>query len=90
MVTAIASLPPTSSPAALALELSGPATCLSCHAADLTLTDNAVAAGADWRCRRCGQLWDARRLAAVAAYAGWLSDRAASADDGAAAAQAGI
>jgi hypothetical protein len=24
-----------------------------------------------WRCRRCGQHWDARRVAAVAAYAAW-------------------
>ena len=77
MVTAIASRSPMDSPAAL--ELAGPATCPSCHAVDLTMTDSAVAAGADWRCQRCGQLWGARRLAAVAAYAGWVSERAASA-----------
>jgi hypothetical protein len=74
MVTTIASRPPMHS-AAAALELAGPATCPSCHAADLTMTDNAVATGANWRCRRCGQLWDAGRLAAVAAYAVWLSER---------------
>jgi ribosomal protein L37AE/L43A len=77
MVTTIASRPPTHSPAAPALELAGPATCPSCHAADLTMTDSAVATGANWRCRRCGQLWDVGRLAAVAAYAVWLSERAA-------------
>jgi hypothetical protein len=25
----------------------------------------------EWRCVRCGQRWDAARLAAVAAYAAW-------------------
>lgn len=90
MVTAIASRPMMNSSGAIALELAGPATCPSCHAADLTMTDSAVAAGADWRCRRCGQLWDVRRLAAVDAYAGWLSERAASAADRATSAQAGV
>jgi hypothetical protein len=28
----------------------------------------------DWRCRRCGQRWDAARLAAVAVYAAWAAD----------------
>jgi len=62
--------------AALAPELAGAATCPSCHTADLTLTDSAVAAGADWRCRRCGQQWDAGRLTKVAAYEVWVSERA--------------
>jgi hypothetical protein len=39
------------------------------------MTTGAVAAGADWRCPRCGQRWDSRRLASVAAYAVWLSER---------------
>ena len=59
----------------LAPGLGGHATCLSCHTVDLTVTDSAVAAGADWRCVRCGQRWDARRLAAVTAYTQWLSER---------------
>lgn len=88
MVTAIASRLPMDLSAAL--ELAGPATCPSCHAVDLTMTDSAVAAGADWRCRRCGQLWDARRLAAVAAYAGWLSERTASAGERATTAPADV
>lgn len=58
---------------ALVVELGGPAKCPSCHTADLTMTEGAVAAGADWRCQRCSQRWDAGRLAAVAAYAEWLS-----------------
>ena len=55
--------------------LAGPAICLSCHTADLTMTASAVASGADWRCARCGQGWDTRRLAAVTAYALWESER---------------
>jgi predicted Zn finger-like uncharacterized protein len=57
----------------------GFATCPSCHTSDAAVTNAAVGAGADWRCRRCGQRWDGRRLAAVAAYAKWDVDyRAAS------------
>jgi transcription elongation factor Elf1 len=26
-----------------------------------------------WQCRRCGQAWDARRLATVAEYAAWVA-----------------
>ena len=54
------------------------ATCPSCHHADATMTTAAIGAGADWRCRRCGQHWDRIRLATVAAYARWLSTRTAS------------
>src|SRR5688572_12562991 len=49
-----------------------PAICQSCHTEDLTTTNGAVEAGAYWRCRRCGQQWDAARLKAVASYADWL------------------
>ena len=58
-----------------ALELVGSATCPSCHQADPTVTNVAVNRGADWRCVRCGQRWDALRLSTVAAYAVWLSER---------------
>ena len=78
MVSTTASSPPMTASSTLTPApgtLGGHATCQSCHTADLTVTDSAVAAGADWRCRRCGQRWDARRLAAVAAYAEWLSER---------------
>jgi hypothetical protein len=44
------------------------------------MTDSAVAAGADWHCRRCGQQWDAGRLVKVAAYAAWESERTSAAD----------
>ena len=51
-----------------------PATCPMCHTA-ATLSESALHAGGNWRCGRCGQHWDARRLAAVAAYAAWRADR---------------
>ena len=75
MVSTVASRPPMSAAATLAPELAGLATCPSCHTEDATLTNGAVSAGADWRCRRCGQRWDARRLATVAAYDAWVAGR---------------
>jgi hypothetical protein len=53
------------------VEPEGLATCPLCHTADATLTNASLAAGADWRCGRCGQMWDQKRLATVAAYAAW-------------------
>lgn len=44
-----------------------------CHT-PTSVTQNAIEAGGDWRCVRCGQRWDAVRLAAVAAYATWAID----------------
>ena len=49
-------------------------TCPLCHAS-ATLTQSAIDAGGAWRCERCGQQWDAARLAAVAAYAIWTAER---------------
>jgi predicted Zn finger-like uncharacterized protein len=46
------------------------AVCPMCHTS-ATVTQSAIEAGGDWRCVRCGQHWDARRLATVAAYAEW-------------------
>jgi transcription elongation factor Elf1 len=59
-------------------ELVGLATCPSCHTEDQSLTKLAVSTGAYWQCGQCGSRWDARRLATVAAYAVWVSERAAS------------
>ncbi|MGH9345863.1 MAG: hypothetical protein ACRD26_01220 [Vicinamibacterales bacterium] len=42
-----------------------------CHTTHPVLTDDARQSGSDWRCVRCGQRWDAARLATVAAYAAW-------------------
>jgi ribosomal protein L37AE/L43A len=50
------------------------ATCPMCHTS-ATLSQSALEAGGAWRCVRCGQHWDARRLATVAAYAAWTVDR---------------
>jgi ribosomal protein L37AE/L43A len=44
-------------------------TCPLCHTEDTTTTVQAVAEGSTWRCARCGQMWSADRLAAVALYA---------------------
>lgn len=56
-------------------EPQGFATCPACHVVDATVTNAALAVGCDWRCRRCGQMWDKRRLATVAAYDVWESAR---------------
>lgn len=51
------------------------ATCPLCHSPDVSLSNDELAAGGGWRCTRCGQQWDARRLATVAAYAAWELER---------------
>jgi hypothetical protein len=45
--------------------------CPLCHTTHPSLRRDALQAGGDWRCVRCGQRWNARRLATVAAYAAW-------------------
>ena len=51
-----------------------PATCPMCHTR-ASLTQSALDAGGAWRCVRCGQHWDAARLAAGAGYAAWVVQR---------------
>ena len=53
----------------------GFAACPGCHMLDTALTNASLAAGGDWRCQRCGQRWDQGRIATVAAYAAWDSER---------------
>jgi hypothetical protein len=53
-------------------EASRLASCPLCYTTQPSLSQDAVASGADWRCARCGQRWDARRLATVTAYAAWV------------------
>ena len=71
---------PLSSPRATAalLELPSdtlrPVTCPSCHTTHGSLTQEALQAGGVWVCVRCGQGWDAHRLATVAAYAVWAAE----------------
>ena len=55
------------------------ATCPMCHT-PTSVTQSAIHAGGAWRCLRCGQHWDAGRLAAVAAYDAWMVDQAGSHD----------
>jgi hypothetical protein len=45
--------------------------CSLCHTASADLTLAELAAGGAWRCRTCGQHWDARRVDTVAASAVW-------------------
>jgi hypothetical protein len=51
------------------------ATCPLCHTIEMSLSEDALAAGGGWRCTICGQRWDAPRLATVAAYAVWALER---------------
>ena len=51
-----------------------PAACPMCHTRT-SLNQSALDAGGAWRCVRCGQQWDAARLATVAAYAAWVVER---------------
>jgi hypothetical protein len=44
----------------------GPGTCILCHTIDHAVSEAALAAGGGWKCARCGQRWDAARLAAAA------------------------
>jgi len=75
--TVVAPRPSLNTPSTPAPELVGLAVCPSCHTQDRSMTNLAVSAGADWQCSRCGSRWDAVRLAAVAAYDLWVSERTA-------------
>src|SRR3954469_2275955 len=48
-----------------------PAMCPMCHT-PAPVTQSGVEAGGEWSCVRCGQHWNAARLAAVAGYAAWV------------------
>ena len=60
------------------------ATCPLCHAKRVASTQEPLETDEDWRCARCGQRWDAPRLAAVAAYAEGVARRESARDAGAA------
>jgi hypothetical protein len=68
---------PLTAPSMPGFEPTGPriATCPLCHTAHSSLSQAAVDAGADWRCTRCSQRWDAGRLLVAAAYAASVIDR---------------
>lgn len=65
---------PQATAALLGVEPDGPrrATCPLCHTTDASVPQDALEAGGSWRCARCGQHWDAERLATVAVYAAWV------------------
>ena len=65
LTTALLEVPPDTSPLA---------TCPLCHTTHAALTEEGIQPGTDWRCRRCGQRWDAARLAAVVAYEAWAAE----------------
>jgi len=58
-----------------ALDVEGFAACPTCGMVDVTMTNAEVAVGGYWRCQRCGQQWDKKRLATVAAFDAWVAAR---------------
>ena len=65
-------------------DLSQRAVCPSCHTVYPSLTSEGLAAGVSWTCVRCGERWNATRLATVAAYKVWAAERDKPATAGAA------
>ena len=63
----------TATPPAGAPDGSRLASCPGCHTAHRSLTQEMLDAGRGWRCERCGQRWDAGRLAIVTAYEAWCA-----------------
>jgi hypothetical protein len=51
-------------------------TCPLCHTVAAGVTEADLSGGTGWRCATCDQQWDAGRLAAVAAYAQFVAERA--------------
>jgi hypothetical protein len=49
--------------------------CPLCHTVDAAMTASALATGQYWLCIRCGQEWDANRLATSAAYTDYTERR---------------
>src|SRR5688500_7720693 len=56
------------------LDASRLVTCPLCHTRHAWLTREALQTAEGWRCVRCRQHWDARRLTTVAAYAAWIAE----------------
>lgn len=47
--------------------------CPLCHTVTGSVTSDSLRAGATWACTRCGQIWSATRLDAVAAYSAYVA-----------------
>lgn len=54
-------------------------TCPLCHTVDTTISDESFGTGIAATCGRCGQIWTAKRLDTVTAYASYAAARAAAA-----------
>ena len=48
--------------------------CPFCHTQHASSPPEALLRAESWSCVRCGQLWDAGRLATVEAYTAWAAD----------------
>jgi transcription elongation factor Elf1 len=48
-------------------------TCPLCHTVESVVTLEMLQAGDYWSCATCGQVWSARRLETVAAYARFVA-----------------
>ena len=83
-MTTTLSLPRVATAREPALDTWRLATCPLCHAKRVASTQEPLETDEDWRCARCGQRWDAPRLAAVAAYAEGVARRDSARDAGAA------
>ena len=51
--------------------------CPMCHTVAAAITASALGTGGYWLCTRCGQEWDASRLATRAAYTDYAEGRPA-------------
>jgi hypothetical protein len=67
-------LPPTAALLDDPPDVLRPGECPMCHTVT-SLTPSAHDADRAWQCVRCGQHWNAERLAAVAGYAVWVAER---------------
>ena len=47
--------------------------CPLCHTVDPTVLPESLQDGGSWRCATCDQVWSAKRLEVVAAYAQYLA-----------------
>jgi ribosomal protein L37AE/L43A len=65
-------LPPTAALLDDQPDVLRPGECPMCHTT--SLTQSARDTGGAWQCVRCGQHWNAERLAAVAGYAVWVAE----------------
>ena len=66
-------LPPTAALLDDQRDVLRPGECPMCHTE--SLAQSARDTGGAWQCVRCGQHWNAERLAAVAGYAVWVAER---------------